>query len=113
MSNRDPQTHVMLYLRANADVPFSVETTTARKGRKWFDLAYPNDTLELRYTEDNALFGKAQVTSRELLTYDQILKRSAENHAGDGVAAALEAAYGKSEPGDEFSMIGFIRSTDV
>ena len=112
MSN-DPKTHVMLYLKANADIPFGVETSTARKSRKWFDLAKPGDTLEFRYTEDNELFGKARVTRRELLTYEQIINCAPENHTGPNVVDALMSAYGPSQFGDEFSMIGFIRTSGV
>lgn len=110
----EKQTHDIQYLKANAgDIPVAVRTSTARKGRKWFDKCQPNDNLVLRYTEDNAQFGRATVATVELVTYAEVLKRSAENHAGENVAAALEAAYGKSEPTDEFTIIGFHRLTDL
>lgn len=110
--------HQMLYLESNSDIPRNVVTSTARKGRKWFDKVKPGDLLELRTTEGGRVLGTAAVVVVERATYLDVLMRADENHTGqrpglladprDVLADELTAAYGAINPTDEFSMVHFV-----
>jgi len=114
-------THEILYLRANANIPFGKATSTARKGGKWMK-AKPGDLLELRYTDGNQLFGWAIVIRAELVSLDQCLGRASENHscqdrpldnASDVLADELRAAYGTLTLADQYTMLHFVRMGDA
>jgi hypothetical protein len=115
--------HDMLYLASNSDVPRGIVTSTARKGRKWFDQAKVGDTLGLRVTEGNRRFGEAVVVKTELVTLAQAIARAAENHTGqrplpagysasDVLQMELAAAYGKDGQNSPYTMVHFVIRTD-
>jgi hypothetical protein len=102
----------------NASIPFGVVTSTARKGRKWFDIATSGDCLEFAFTETGEVFGAAAVVKTELVTFADIIARATENHIAHAKDTAnvklrlqcdLQSAYGASKDTDEFSIVHFIR----
>lgn len=108
--------HDMEFILANGNLPFGRITSTARRGRKWFDLATAGDRLRFRFTETGEIFGRAAVVKVELVTLMDVIDRASENHAaeGDGDAvsllqAALVGAYGKLDVTEPFTMVHFIR----
>jgi hypothetical protein len=127
----------MLYLKQNANIPFGIVTSTARKGAKWGKIAAPGDVLDLVLTEGREKFGQAVVTKIELVTLDDVLLRTHENHTGqvkltqeqhdkyvqeygDGspylpnvLLQELRAAYGNIKGSDEFTMVHFIRVNET
>jgi len=103
--------HDMLFLRVNSNMPFGQITSTARKGRKWFDKVKIGDILTLRYTEDNAEFGGAVVVKVELVSFGELIASEAENHAtqtGSDLRKDLLAAYGAECESDEWTMVHFV-----
>jgi hypothetical protein len=106
--------HDLLFLKENAHIPHNVVTSTARKGRKWFDQAKVGDVLMFRTTEDKALFGAGVVVRRELVRWSELLDRHQENHDGRGrqpLERALRAAYGDGCENDYWTMLFFVRLT--
>lgn len=97
----------LLYLRENARIPTGRVSSTARLGRKWFDLLMPGEVFKC-CTTDGALLFRAVCVAKDLTTYANVLRTANDNHVGwDGdepvpaiVAAhrlrnALERSYGK------------------
>lgn len=115
-----PMTHEMLYLAANADIPRGVVTSTARRGRKWFDLCRAGDTLLLKTTESGNLLGRAVVTHCELRPLDEVLARAELNHVGqvplppqfksvsERLAHDLTSAYGPMNMSELFTVVSYI-----
>lgn len=108
----------LLYIKANADVPRGVVSSSARKGMKWYNNTYVGDVLNLKVTETGEVFGRAVVVAREYIRYDDVLDNASSNHVGvlakqrgDNtparflLASTLEAAYGKSEPQNCFTVL--------
>jgi hypothetical protein len=81
--------HDMEFILPNTNIPYGRVTSTARRGRKWFDLATAGDRLRFRFTETGEIFGRAAVVKVELVTLAEVFERATENHAAEGVAESL------------------------
>lgn len=108
----------LMYLGNNSVVPGGRVTSTARKGRKWFDLVKVGDVVDLTVTETGECFGKAAVVCKELVTLRDVLENAHHNHVAYGpkvtpdgcsartvLASELYAAYGELNLPDEYTVL--------
>lgn len=111
------------YLAGNADVPAGVVTSTARKGSKWQSKVKCGDVVNLKIT-GGEVFGQATILKVMKTDYADVISNADKNHVLYGkkvreggfadvvLAAELNAAYGKNEPDDEYTVVMFVRHND-
>jgi hypothetical protein len=121
--------HQLLYLKANSDIPRRRITSTARKGRKWFDAVAVGDLLDMRtterapYSKEGEPIARGVVIKVELATFSNVIARANENHTGqrplpEGKTSSevlydeLQAAYGDSVSTDVYTMLHFVVIND-
>lgn len=111
----------LFYIPSNAFVPLGKVTSTARRGRKWFDAVEVGDTVNLCITEVGTSFGLAIVVAKELTTYEDAINEASHNHCAfnpkydharfgpQGILAAeLCAAYGNVDNDEAFTILHIV-----
>ena len=111
------------YLKDNSYIPLGLVSSTARKGRKWFDRVKVGDRVNLVTTEDERKFGEAVVVAKELTTYEAVLENADHNHvahepkevdpfaslsASTALDEELTSAYGDIDVDDVFTILHII-----
>lgn len=117
------EVHKLYYVAPNAFVPEGEVSSSARRGRKWFDLVNEGDMLNLCITESDESFGVAVVVAKELLPYRDVIDEAIHNHVASNpkwegippehaLAVELQAAYGSDiDPREDFTVLHLIRIT--
>jgi hypothetical protein len=104
----------LLYLGANANIPFGRTSSTARKGLKWWGKVSVGDTVEIVETESGKRLGYAAIVAKEVLSYTDVIANADHNHVGVGrslaqakqaLAEALAAAYGENKSYENFTVL--------
>lgn len=83
-------------------------TTTARKGKRWFNEARVGERVMLMQVPDRKVLGSAVITTLTLTNFKDVVARRAENHQGAEVAEALASVYGKIEDSEPFTIVGLV-----
>lgn len=118
--------HKLYYLSENGEIPTGQVSSTARLGRKWYNLVEIGDVVALTITGSERKFGEAVIVAKETLAYADVINNAdhnhvaAFNHFGEGKTAAqkledvLKAAYGVEffDPDELFTVLHILPLSD-
>lgn len=119
----------MLYVEANKRIPTGVVSSSARKGRKWFDDLMVGEVFRCVNKDTGDLITRAVCVRKELLPYRDVILTAYDNHVAwenpelrtytpavmhsRRLQEALQAAYGSNICEDEpFSKIHLLPLLD-
>lgn len=111
------------YIQDNLDIPDGMVSSTARRGRKWYDRVDVGDVVNIKCVETGEIVGRAAVVLKELMPYHEVIENADHNHVnkafpanpedpGTALAAALERAYGPLLLDEEFTVLHILPLND-